>query len=427
MLAENIQNPALAQASHRGTFFRQSGWLMLASIIGGVFMWAVHLLVKAMPPGQYSTFGVLLALVMCIPTMPLQMVFAQQTAHALATNREAELAGMIRLVWAGTALLWLLAALAALALQKTILARWEIANPAAFWITLPILLMALWMPIFWGILQGQQNFFWYGWSLLFGGMMRLAVGAVAVLALAIYATGLMTGVFLGMALTVAIGIWHTRGLWRLPSRPFDWRRLLGQVIPLMLGFGAFQFLFTADTIFVKRYFPPHLTDFYVSAGTMSRALMWLVGPLAAVMFPRIVHSVAKSEKSDLLGLVLAGTAILAITGALGLWVLGPWIVRIVAKPEFVPVASALLPWYAGAMVPLTVANVLLNNLLARSLFRIVAPLCALAIAYGLALTFFHGSLVTVLKTLGLFNLLFLALCSWFTWGVKQPTPIVKPA
>ena len=28
------------------------------------------------------------------------------------------------------------------------------------------------------------------------------------------------------------------------------------------------------------------------------------------------------------------------------------------------------------------------------------------------------SLVTVLKTLGVFNLLLLAVCAWFTWGAK---------
>ena len=76
----------------------------------------------------------------------------------------------------------------------------------------------------------------------------------------------------------------------------------------MLGFGAVQFLFTADTMFVKAYFSGDDAAFYVSAGTLSRALMWLVLPLATVMFPKIVHSVARSEKSNLLGVVLLGTA-----------------------------------------------------------------------------------------------------------------------
>src|SRR5438445_3162115 len=157
-------------------------------------------------------------------------------------------------------------------------------------------------------------------------------------------------------------------------------------------------------MFVKGYFTSEQACFYVSAGTLSRALMWLVGPLAAVMFPRIVHSAARAEKTDLMGTVLLGTGILAAVGAVGVSVLGPWIVRFVSGPKFVQVAASLLPWYAGAMVPLALANVLLNNLLARSFFRVVPALCVLAAAYGFALTRFHDIPVAVLQSLAVFNL-----------------------
>jgi O-antigen/teichoic acid export membrane protein len=421
MSAATTETTPAAPASHHAAFFRQSGWLMIATVAGGLLMWAVHLLNKKIPPAEYGVFGVLLAVAMFVPNMPLQMVFAQQTAKALATNRERELAGMIRLAWLGTLGLWLVVAAAALIWQTDILARWQITNPAGLWITLPVVLFSFWLPMFWGVLQGQQDFFWLGWSNIFNGAGRLGLAAFIVLLLGGYAAGMMTGVCLGLAVAVGIGIWQTRSLWQLPALPFDWRSLLAQIIPLMLGFGAVQFFLTADTIFVKAYFPGDVTGFYVGAGTLSRALLWLVLPLATVMFPKIVHSTARSEKSNLLGVVLFGTVVLAAGGALGLTVLGPWIVKIVYKDSYVQVASAVLPWYAWAMVPLALANVLINNLLARSQFRIVPVLLLLAAAYGVALTQFHDSLITVLKTLGVFNLLLLGACVWFTWGVKSRT------
>ena len=125
--------------------------------------------------------------------------------------------------------------------------------------------------------------------------------------------------------------------------------------------------------------------------------MWLVVPLATVMFPKIVHSVARSEKSNLLGLVLLGTAILAAGGALGLTILGPWVIKLAYSKEYVSVAAAVLPWYAWAMVPLSLAYALVNNLMARSRFRVVPVLLLLAVAYGIALSQFHDSLVTVLQ------------------------------
>jgi O-antigen/teichoic acid export membrane protein len=417
MFAEKTESRVPADAAHhRPTFFRQSGWLMVTNVGGGLLMFAVHFLNKLIPEVEYGDFGAMIAVVIFLPTIPLQMVFAQQTAKALALNREGELAGMIRLVWLGTFGLWLAAALAALGWQGKILAHWQIASPMALWLTLPILLFSLWLPMFSGVLQGQQNFLWLGWMNVLGAVFRLGIAGLLVFLVARNAASMMAGVLLGTAAVVAVGIWQTGRLWSLPAQPFDWRSLLAQVIPLTLGFAAVQFFFTADTLFVKAYFSREDAAFYVSAGTLSRALMWLVIPLATVMFPKIVHSTVKSEKADLTGMVMIGTAILAASGALGLWLVGPCVVKLVFKPSYVQVASSVLPWYAWAMVPLSLANVLIYDLLARASYRVVPALVILAAVYGTALTHFHDSLVMVLQTLGVSNLLLLGVCAWFTWG-----------
>ena len=187
---------------------------------------------------------------------------------------------------------------------------------------------------------------------------------------------------------------------------------------------AVQPCFSADTVFVKTWFPDE-TTYYGAAGTLSRALIWLVGPLVAVMFPKIVHSTAKAEQSDLMPLTLGLTAVLALGAVLGLWVLGPFVVRLVFRPDYVTPTTAILPWYAGAMVPLSLANVLVNSLLARLEFRVVPWLLGLALAYAVALTRFHASLVQVLQTLAVFCALALALSAWFTWRKRVPSPRPK--
>ncbi len=416
-------------AEHRASFFRQSGWLMIATIGGGLLMWMVHFLSKApsVTKPEYADFGVYLAVAMTIPTLPLQMVMAHQTAHALIAGRQRQLAGMIRLVLGGTFILWLIATILVLAFKNQIVTRLEITNPAGIWVTLLVLLLQLWVPTFWGVLQGQQNFLWLGWSMISSGVGRICIAAFLVLVLSAAAAGMMVGVLLGLVLAAGIAIWQIRSVLALKSAPFHWNQLLAQVVPLMLGFAMFQFLFTADTIFSKAYFDKEDMAAYVAAGTMARALMWLVGPLASVMVPRIVHSAAKAQKTDLVKLVLIGTAVLAGVGAVCLSLIGPWVIRFVTKPSYVEVATALLPWYALAMVPLSVANVLLNNLLAQGRFKMVPALCVLAVAYAVALTQFHDTMIMVLKTLGVFNCLLLALCAWYNWFAKpEPSKLAAP-
>src|SRR5438046_2561474 len=141
MLAEKVEDPVMTAATHRATFFRQSGWLMVANIAGGILMWAVHFLSKVVGPNEY------------------------------------------------------------------------------------------------GILRA---FLWLGWTMILNGVGRLSVAVFAVLVLGGLAAGMLTGTLLGLLVTVGIAIWQTRSLWLGPAQPFDWRSLLRQVTPLLLGAGAFQ-------------------------------------------------------------------------------------------------------------------------------------------------------------------------------------------
>ena len=397
---------------------------MFANIAAGAFMWAVHFLSKRIPPAEYGVLGTLLAVTMVVPMLPLQMVFAQQTAVALATDRRAQLARMIRRSWLAMFLVWLVAAGVLAGFHRQLIDSWQLPNPAAFWVTLVALLGAILLPMLWGVLQGKQDFLSLGISMILNGFGRLVAAAVIVLALGGYAAGIMTGCVIGFVTGCLCGVYATRDLWRGAGEPFNRRELLRQVIPLALGFGACQMLFTADTMFVKAWFTGEETAYYVAAGTLSRALMWLVLPLAAVMFPKIVHSSATSRKTDLLGVTLLGTAVLAVCGALGLWLLGPFVVWLVYTPSYVEPANALLPWYAGAIVPIALANVLINNLLAKGDYRPVPWLVLLATGFVVALNLAHATLIQVLQVLAGANVIFLLLCIGFTWLWKRtPGPV----
>jgi O-antigen/teichoic acid export membrane protein len=414
--------PTIDHKPH-ATFFRQSGWLMMATVIQGGMAFGPHLLSKKISPDEYSIFVTMLMMTSLVPTMPLQMVFAQQTAGTLATGRQRQLALMIRRGWLMTFVVWTIVAAAVLVFQGRIMSGWGLTSAATLWVTLAALLMNLWMPMFSGVLQGRQDFFWLGWASIIGGIGRVAVAVFAVLAIHSGATGMIFGAFAGLGAWAGIAIWRSRDLWLTKAEPFDGRGLFHQVAPLMLGFGACQFLFTTDTMYVKAFFPGDEMAAYGVAGTLSRALLWLVLPLAAVMFPKIVHATAKSEKNNLLSVVLLGTAVLAICGAAGLCLVGPIVVKLAFKPEYVGETMKLLPWYAGAVVPLALANVLANDLMARGKFKAVPLMVLVAVAYGFTLPWMLGHfhrMEVALQTLGAFNLLLLGICAWFTFLSPKP-------
>src|SRR3954451_10542673 len=85
------------------TFFRQSGWLVIANTGCGVFMTLVHPITKNMAGGEYPLFLSLLRvfLILSIPAAGLQTVLAQQAARSVGAREQMELRGVIRAALTG--------------------------------------------------------------------------------------------------------------------------------------------------------------------------------------------------------------------------------------------------------------------------------------------------------------------------------------
>jgi len=397
------------------TFFRQSGWMMIASVGAGVFMFAVHFFSDVVGKKEYGVFGTLLSMLanISIPGLGLQMVFAQQTAAALSEQQHRRLTATMRGVLLWTLLIWVATATGAAVFHRRILDTLHISSPALL-VTVTLALITMWKPVFYGVLQGRQNFLWLGWASILSGVGRFSAVAVIVMLLGGGGAGMMTGALLGEIVALAIGVWRTRDNWTGSGEAVEWGGWLKRVVPLTLGFGAFQFMFMIDPIFVSSFFDESQTGGYVAAGTLSRALVLFTGPIAAVMFPKIVRSLASSQKTDMLKVTLLTTAALAGLGAIFVGYMLPFGLKMFFKGAFIA-GIPLLPPFAASMAVLTIANVLINNLLARGEFLVVPWLVLIVGAYALTLMKFHRSLEQVIYTLGAYSILMAMTCLLFTW------------
>lgn len=415
-VSSTVPSPTATSRMSKFAFFRQSGWMVIATTVGGALMYAVHKAAGQMPKSEYGVFTTLLQVLnlMAIPAVGLQLIFVQQTVAAITGGKRAELNGAMRALLRGTFFFWLLVAALALIFQKSILENYKVANPAALWVTLLLGLTSLWSPILMGTLQGQQNFLWLGWASMLNGLTRLTAVAVIVLILGGYAAGAMTGALLGMLVAMAIAAWQTRELWRGPTAPFAWLPWLKRVLPLTLGFGAVTFMISQDMLVVQRFFPQSETGYYGAAGMIGRALFFFTAPMTAVLFPKVVQSAMRAEKSSVLAQAFGATALLGGAAALGCTLFPELPLRIVLDSSFLKIAP-LVPLFAWCMLPLTLSSVLANNLLARERYAVVPWLMAVAAGYYVALQYRHDSFEMVIQTLGIFGSILLAGCLFFTW------------
>src|ERR1043166_7337385 len=388
----------------RFIFFRQSGWVMISSFVGGVFMWAVHpLLIKPvnqvnlgpittflqrfiqepLSTSEYGLFNAFLSIIviMSIPATGLQTIFAQQAAAAIDDKHQRQLRGTGRTVLAATTLIWLVALVGVFLFKGRILARLNVPDAAALWVTMLVGLPILWQPILGGLLQGRQNFLWFGVVSMAGGLGRCIAVVVIVRMLRLGVTGAMMAVLAGALAPLGLCLWQSLRDWHGPREGVEWRSWLRRVVPLTLGLGATTFMLSADVLVVRGVFPEEQTGFYSAAAIIGRALVLFTVPLAAVMFPKVVQSVARAEKTDVVMQAVGATAVAGLAAALFVTIFPALPLQLVYQESYL-VIKPLVPWFAWGMLPLTLANVLISNLLARQNFAIVPLLVMVALAYG---------------------------------------------
>ncbi|RME89959.1 MAG: hypothetical protein D6766_13920, partial [Verrucomicrobia bacterium] len=246
------------------------------------------------------------------------------------------------------------------------------------------------------------------------------------------AVGAVTAALIGFWTCVGVALWQTRTVVTGPGAPVDWRGLLARVVPLSLGLGASQFVMAADMLVVKGVWPEETVGYYAAAGTIGRALVYFTVPLVSVMFPKVVRSAVLSQETGVMALALGATALMGGAAALACTLFPSLPLRIMYPNEFL-VVTPLVPWFAWCMLPLTLANVLVGNLLARRRFESVPWLVLVALGYGLTLMLRADEMRTapqetafriVLQTLGFYSLLLFGVAAWFTWRRKGQEPSV---
>ena len=429
-----VPNAPSASTVERMTFFRQSGWMAVAVVVGGVGNMAANVIAQRMPEGQFNIFATALSAlgILGIPALGMQASFAAQAAGAESEERRRELTATMRGAMGILGILWLLLAGWWLLCERQIMAAYNLTQPAMLWILLSILLVTLLTPIPLGTLQGRQDFLVFGWCTLLNGLGRFVVLFAVVRGLRAGALGGLIGVLAGSALVLGIAVWQTRSLLAGPRGVFAWRLWLRRLIPVTVGLGALSFIMQADAIVVREKLQPLLTpneiDGYSAVRTIGQALVFVIGALTAVMFPKVARSFQRTEKTDVLKLTLLITAIIGIVGATAA-TLFPSVPLTLLSPARLIQSRSLVPAYCWALAPMALASVMIWSLLARECYRVVPWLAVLAAGYWIALQAFHDRLITVIAVTGAFGVLLLAVCGLFLWldGRKPKAQAEGPA
>jgi hypothetical protein len=107
-------------------------------------------------------------------------------------------------------------------------------------------------------------------------------------------------------------------------------------------------------------------------------------------------------------------------------VFGVLAARLVPHRAALEVVAGLVPGFVWAMLPFALSNILIYNLLARSEYRAIPWLVAVAVGYMLALWLHHPSFTRVVLLIGVFSTLLFGIALWFTVQATQKRAPTRP-
>lgn len=431
----------------KSRFFRQSLWMIAATLGGGAGMALVHGSVSKLGGAQvYFQFKSLLAIFYVVGAAQgaLWTLAARQTAMALTPETDEATRHRLRRI-AGT-VAWGMSAVGVALIPggPWLAAQLKLPSVLPLWITWGLILASLLAALQRGVLQGRQDFAGLGLMSIADGLGRFAAVVGILTWIGGGASGAIGGALMGTLVAMAAGFRALRPATDRPTDPTATQSPTDRVSTdrgtgfwsLFLGAAALQALGQLDNLFLQSAIPERwqqeVGSRYSPGAQIGFALSQFTVPLALVMFPKVARSAAGGDGHQAFRWTLLATATLGGLAALGCTAL-PWLpVKILLPGIPTELSAPLVPWFAWGMLAFTLANVFFSDRMAHGDFRFVPGALVLATIYGGSLWGFRETLLQgtpaeglerVVQRLVIFNV---ALLFWAV-AVSAPARLRRPA
>ncbi len=382
-----------------GRLARTSIWLFVANLLTGILGYVYQIIMgRMLSTSEYGLLSAMVALGLIV-TLPLSVAVVVLT-RKFAEYQAHNAIGRISDLWRSANVWFRNCGLAAgLVFLFTAPGIQDYLEATTIW---PIYLIGLWVliPFLWSassaLLQGVQEFVWYGFGTSFGIVVRL-VSAVVLVWAGLGLNGALAALVLSSLVGGALYTHGSKEFWS--QHPIKGRHCFTakDIYPIVAATVTFTILFQMDMVLVKHYFDPHEAGIYAAASTLGKTIIHLPAAFVITLLPMVVNNDAKGESSATLliqSVLLVG--LIGGGGSLLFYAVPELIIQVLYGKEYVG-AAGVLKYYGFAMLPISFVMLAEHFLIAKGrvlfayLFLLIAPIEMVLIH------FFHASLLDVVK------------------------------
>jgi O-antigen/teichoic acid export membrane protein len=376
---------------------RQNGIFFVGSLLtlGSAFLYQL-LCGRLLGPERYAIVAAVFSLyfILLVPGLILSTIGMRWAAELRAAGRQDELAALFRRasVMALGASLGIGLIFAGLLIPT---AAFLHVPAGSLLVLLPAIVFLLPSSLNRGVLQGEQRFISASWVPFLETGTR-AVGAAILIPMGLGATGAVLALSVGVVLSYAASFAPLRHLMTRPIKASQHHLGMPPVMwPTMIGVLGVTLLYSMDVLLVKHFLPPRQSGLYGSVVTVGRIIFMVTTSITTVMFAQVATRFSHRAPT---GRVLAASSVsvAAISGAiLVAFAVAPGLVLWPFGSGFGH-AARYLPLFGGAMTMLSLANLLVNYLVAVHDARFVFVVLLADLAELVLISLFHQDLLVVI-------------------------------
>jgi O-antigen/teichoic acid export membrane protein len=377
-------------------------------------------------PGEFGVMNTMLNIfsMFAIPATALQLAIARQTAIYADRGELDSIAALLRRASRKAGLAAVVVLVAMLALSPWLRNYLQLATAGPIYVTAVMVGIGIVIPVAAGALQGLKRFGWMSATSIAAPLIRIAAGVALVWA-GWKASGALCGTFAGnVAMLVLSGFALAAVLRRkVAAQTLDTAGVYRYLLPTLISLACYAGLVNLDLIIVKHYFKPEEASQYAAASLFGRAVGWLISPLCTVLFPHVWDENRHEANRALLLKFLLAAAGLGIAAACVCTVTSGLLTKLLLGRADAEV-TALIPLCAWAMLPIGVANVFLNFVMARGRYGFLVSFVTTAVLYLVGFALWHDTLRHVVAIVAVFGVATLALFVAITYGKSAKSKVV---
>jgi O-antigen/teichoic acid export membrane protein len=277
-----------------------------------------------------------------------------------------------------------------------------------------------------GLLQGGQKFTALSVVGILEMALRLALG-IFLVKVGLEVSGALLAIVLSTAISYFLTFFPIRSMLKndgsddvSQKHVFDKKEIINYSWPALISAALLMITLNLDVILIKHYFPPLEAGTYAAISTIAKIILYVTAPIVAVMFPMISERKTKGDKHYSIFLFSLLFVVVGSLLILGLYVVAPAKVILFLYGNQYVNYFYLLPEVGLAFVLYSLINLMVNYYLVLKDFTFILFFALILILEIIAISFFHSSIILVVRIMILsLSLLFALFFGYYLFIKKE--------